>query len=200
MVGAKRKIASDVDEVLFDLLTPLNVYYNKRFGANLTFENYEYYDLERVWGCTKQEATQIISDFYKSEEFKAILPVRGAQQAVRLLSPENDFSAVTSRPLFIQVDTSESISKYFGNAFSEIFYNGQYGVLSSGLDKSGYCLERGIPILLEDNLDIARKSAERGIVVILFDRLWNKAPSLPRGIIRVGEAGNHWQEAVEQLS
>ena len=152
----KRKIAADVDEVLLDFIPFINSYYNQRFETNLKLGDYIFYDLEKVWGCTKQRAVEIVSDFYRSEEFKQISPTEGAQEAIKILSRDNELRAVTSRPRFTEKDTRNCLEKYFGNAFSEIFLNGQYGVHSTSLDKSGYCLKNGIFVILEDNLDIAK--------------------------------------------
>ncbi|MEK6829943.1 MAG: hypothetical protein AABY15_07525 [Nanoarchaeota archaeon] len=195
----KRKVAADVDEVLLDFFPIMNDFYNKRFGTNLSIEDYVYYDLEKVWGCTRQKAVEIVFDFYRSQEFKQILPVKRAQKAIERLSRSNELSVVTSRPSFIEADTKNSLNKYFGNVFNEIFHNGQYGVNSSGLDKSSYCLKNGIFVILEDNLDIARKCAEKDITTFLFDKPWNKNSNLSSRIIRVGEKRNPWEEVLEHL-
>jgi uncharacterized HAD superfamily protein len=195
----KRKIAVDVDEVLLDFIPALDSFYNRKFGTNLSREDYIYYDLEKVWGIKRQEAVEIINNFYRSQEFKQILPLEGAQKAVKILSENNEFSAVTSRPHFIERDTKNCLNRHFENAFSAVFLNGQYGINSSGLDKSDYCLKNGIFIILEDNLDIAQKCAEKDITTFLFDKPWNRKTSLSKKIIRVGEKRNHWEEVLEHL-
>lgn len=195
----KRKVAADADEVLLDFIPRLIDFYNRRFGMNLTSEDYIYYDLEKVWNTTRHEAVEIINNFYRSQEFKQILPVKGAQEAIKILSKSNELSVVTSRPPFIEVDTRDSLNKHFGNVFSEIFLNGQYGIHSSGLDKSGYCLKNGIFVILEDNLDVAQKCAEKDITIFLFDKPWNRQSFQSRKIIRVGEKRNPWEEVLEHL-
>ncbi|MEX2016903.1 MAG: hypothetical protein WD876_00315 [Candidatus Pacearchaeota archaeon] len=194
----KRKIATDIDEVLIDFGTPIREYYNKRFGTNLTHGDYRYYDLDRVWGTTKQRATEIVLDFYKTEEFTNMLPTLGAQEVIRKLSEKYELRAINSRPHELERDTLISLHRYFGNTFTEVFHNGQHGLHSFGLDKSGYCLQNGIFVILEDNLDIARKCAEKGIEVILFDKLWNESLPIP-GITRVGINNNPWQDVLEIL-
>lgn len=197
----KRKVAADVDEVLLDFFPPLNDFYNRRFGTNFKLRDYIYYDLEKVWDIQRQRAIEIVLDFYKSEGFKQMLPVDGAQEAIRILSGNNELSAVTSRHSFLEKETRECLDRYFGNAFTEVFLNGQYGIHSSGLDKSGYCLKNGIFVVLEDNADIAQKCAEKGISVFLFDKPWNKNSSfsLSHRVIRVGVDKNPWEEVLEYL-
>ncbi|HTZ41689.1 MAG TPA: hypothetical protein VMC07_00575, partial [Candidatus Omnitrophota bacterium] len=132
-----KRIASDIDDVLLNLKDPLRDYYNRRFGANLQLSHYNNYALDKVWGCTRQEAVQIVDDFYLSPEFKTMQPVQGAMEATSLISLKHEVSAITSRPISMQEQTTESLMQYFGNIFSEIFHNGQYGLQTSGLDKSG---------------------------------------------------------------
>ena len=195
----KKKIAVDVDEVLLDFVSPMKNFYNRRFGTNLESEDYIYYDLERVWGCTKPEAIEIVVDFYRSKEFKEILPLHRTQEAIGILSNKKKLYAITSRPSFIEHDTRECLAKFFGSAFSEIFFNGQYETPSSGLDKSSYCLKNGIFVILEDNLDIAQKCADRNITAFLFDKPWNKQKISHNKIIRVGENGNPWSDVLESF-
>lgn len=196
----KRKIASDVDEVLLSFIPALRDYYNRKFSTNLVKEDYYCYDLEKVWGCTKQRAIEIVTGFYMTEEFKKIPPLEGAQEATMILSEKNNIEAVTSRPTFIEIETKESLKRHFGRTISSIFVNGQYGNGSSSLDKSDYCLKNKIYTILEDNLDIAKKCADRGMRVFLFDNLWNRNGNLPKNIIRVGEKRNPWDEVVEHLN
>ncbi len=200
MENKKRKIAVDADEVLLDFEPALRDYYNHRFGTSLSPNDYVHYDLEKVWGGTKKRAVEIVSDFYGSEEFKKIQPLAGAQEGVRKASIENELSVVTSRPSFIEKATRESLERHFGNVFADIFFNGQYGIHSQGLDKSEYCLRNGIFVLLEDNLDIAKKGAEKGIRVYLFDKKWNQSHEIQKGIIRVGITKNPWEEVLEDLN
>ena len=195
----KKKIALDVDEVLLDFISPMKNFYNRRFGTNLESEDYIYYDLERVWGCTKLEAIGIVVDFYGSKEFREILPLNQAREVIDILSKKKELYAITSRPSSIEYATRECLNKFFGNVFSEIFLNGQYGVPSSGLDKSSYCLKNRIFVILEDNPDIAQKCANKNITTFLFDKPWNRHIFSHDKLIRVGEKRNPWEEVLECL-
>ncbi len=195
----KRKIAIDVDDVLLDFSPSLWNYYNQRYGTSLGPDDCIYYDLEKVWGGTKERAIEIVSDFYKTEQFRRIRPTEGAQQAVKVLSARKELRVVTSRPSFIEDITREALREHFGEAFTDVFFNGQYGTHSSGLDKSGYCLKNGIFVILEDNVDIAEKCARKGIRAFLFDKKWNQRDRLPLNLKRVGIGQNPWEEVLRQL-
>jgi uncharacterized HAD superfamily protein len=199
MENKKIKIAEDIDDVLLDFTPELNAFVNKKFGTTFRIEDYLYYDLEKVWGGTKQEAIAIVNSFYRSNEFAAVPPTFGAKAAVNILSQKYEQMALTSRPPFIREDTKKSLGKYFSDSISELFFNGQYGALSSNLDKSDYCLKNNAFVILEDNLDIAKKCAKKGIQAFLFNNFWNQGSLDSDLIIRVGEKQNPWIDILEHL-
>ena len=189
------KIGIDIDGVLADCIKAIHLFYNRMYGAELRPEDYVHYDLEKVWGGSKARATQIVSSFYLSREFEQIIPVESSQEAVNELSRSHHLIAITSRPESVKYKTEEWLKKYFENGIKETLFNGQYGIESSFLDKSDLCLNRGVEVLVEDNLDISYKCAEKGIRVFLLDTPGNKNYEKHRNLIKV----RNWNEILENL-
>ena len=119
------KIGIDIDGVLADCIKTLHLFYNMVHDGNLKPEDYKHYDLERVWGGSKERAIQIVSSFYLSREFEQIIPVEGSQKAVNELSRRHHLIALTSRPESTKHKTEEWFNRHFGNNIKEIFFQGR---------------------------------------------------------------------------
>ncbi len=199
----EKKIAIDIDGVLLDFLPTLNDFFNQNHNKtrrNFFPEDYSHYDLNLVWGVSKQEVIEIVNSFYFSEFFWRIPALSFAEEGVqRLIKQDYELFVVTSRPSTIRERTEEQLRRFFGNSFSEIHFNGQYGVASSLMDKSDFCLSRGIPFVFEDNFEIAQTCSEKGIRVYLFHYPYNNGRTFYKeqlnteNIIRVGIHKPHWK-------
>ena len=186
----------DVDEVLAEFMVGLNSYYNLRFGTNFRYEDYIYYDLEKVWGGSKERAIKIVEDFYITKDFFEITPVMGSQEAIKELSTIFlKIVAITSRPVSIREATLFWIRRHYGDSIDDVIFNGQHSLLSShDLSKLEQCLSNGVRIFVDDYLTIAEKLSKGGVRTYLLTKPWNqKAES--NGFIRV----ENWPQILNDL-
>jgi uncharacterized HAD superfamily protein len=188
-------IAVDIDEVLVELVSPLTKLYNQRFGTNFHLRDYKTYDLEKTWGCSKQEAYDFIQGFLSSSYSDGLSPTYGARESMEILSRHHALIAITARAPNTREHTEKWMEYHFGLSIGEIVFNGALGVLSPYMNKLKVCQEREIPLILEDNLTTANNCAEGEMAVFLFDKPWNQSFNLHPRIKRI--AG--WPEAVEEL-
>ena len=195
------KIAIDIDGVLADTMPALNNFYNKKFGTNFKLEDYRYHDLEKTWGCTKEEAVKIVEAFYASPDFLRILPVLLSQQAIKRLSKKNELFGITSRPESIKEITDAFINKYFDGLVQNILHTGQYASFASKINKASICEEERADIIIEDCLETAIECAQQGFKTFLLNSPQNQLKGdpledeLPKKMIRA----KNWNEILEHL-
>lgn len=183
----KKRIAIDIDGTIGNLVTPVLMYYNRRFGTNFKGEDVDHIDFWKVWGIKKGEDLPIFDDFYNSSEFEQVLPIEGSQEGVsRLFVKGYELSIVTSRPDNLKEKTFNWLEENFPNVFSEIHF------VSS--NKFDICLERGYLSLIEDSPSHAYECAEKGISVYLMKQRWNRGTS-HKNILRV----KNWYDLLQKL-
>ena len=194
--NGKRRIAVDLDGVLFDFLTPFCIFYNQRHGTNFTINDLTTYHFLRVFQKPEKEFRKDMNDFYQSALFRDLPLIRGAQRGIRQLSRTNFLGVVTSRPDHTSPITMVSLKNNFPLIFSEIHFTSQYGGNGHKEKKSEYCLEHGYEIIIEDVAEYANECAEKGIRVFLLTRPWNEKEPLHENVIRVG----NWSELIRGMN
>jgi uncharacterized HAD superfamily protein len=190
-----RRIATDIDGVLFNFLKPFILFYNQRHGTNFTIENITSYDFPKVFQLPGEEFRRDMNEFYLSPLFKNLPLIPGAQRGVRKISQNNFLGVVTSRPDLISRETLLSLQEHFPHLFSEVHFTSQYGGNGHKEKKSEYCLEHGYEMIIEDVAGYANECAERGIAAFLLTRPWNREEILHPNVIRVID----WPEIEERL-
>tara|TARA_Y100000310_G_C20699553_1_gene828458 strand:- start:6075 stop:6659 length:585 start_codon:yes stop_codon:yes gene_type:complete len=191
------KIGIDLDEVLCDTVTSLLRYHNETYGTNYTRDEIKSYDLWKLWGGTRQQAIQIVYDFYESPYFDKMEPVTDAVEGTKELTTNHELHIVTSRPTDLASGTKRWVEYHFPNIFSETHFTNQWNISnSSHQKKSSICLNHGLRIMIDDCLEHVIECAERDIPSFLFDCPWNKLDNLPSGITRV----YNWQQAMKTIT
>src|SRR3990167_2873158 len=105
-------IGVDLDEVLADIMEPLNLYHNTEYGTSFRREDYVEYGLTKIWNVSWEEAMKRVYDFYRSPEFELLNPIPGAKDSLRLISQKNSLYIITSRPLEFHHKTENWINKH----------------------------------------------------------------------------------------
>lgn len=178
------KIAVDVDEVLFDFITPFLEFYNVRHGATWKREQIHTYNLWEQFGIEKQQAVDEVREFYKSQEFRNLSLVRYAFDVCNDLSKDHELYAVTSRPAFISGETIEQVETGFPGVFRGIHLTNQWGDEGAKRTKGEVCIELGAAALVDDSYDYLFEAREKGINGLLLHSPWNVGFS-SKGIQRV---------------
>lgn len=90
----KRKLAVDIDNTLWDLITPWITYYNILYKDNIKYEDiteYEFFDLLKT--ATKDDMLNLLN----SEEFwNSVLPYEDSFEYLKKLNDEYELYIVTS--------------------------------------------------------------------------------------------------------
>lgn len=190
-----KRIAIDLDGVLFDFLTPFCIFYNQRHGTNFTINDLITYHFLKVFQTSEKKFGRVMNDFYQSTLFRDLPLISDAQEGIRQLSQKNFLGVVTSRPDHTSPITLNSLGKHFPHIFSEVHFTSQYGGNGHKEKKSEYCLEHGYEIIIEDVADYANECAEKGIKSFLITRPWNEKEQLHPSVTRV----KNWPEILQRL-
>jgi 5'(3')-deoxyribonucleotidase len=169
----KEIVALDVDDVLFEFVKGVNLYYNEIKGTWFKFEDYTSSKLGKVWGCPEEEAIEVIHEFFKTPAFRNLKPLPYSQEVIMELKREKKFIALSYRPLEIEKITRELIGDYFFGMPS--FCVGSYYFGASPLiSKLEFCIKNGAKRIIEDNTKNASECGEGGISSILLTKPWNE--------------------------
>lgn len=195
------KIALDIDGVLANIMPELNDFYNRKFGTSFRVEEYKYHDLEKTWGGTKEEAIEVVEEFYQSPSFLNIGPVPLSQKSIHSLSIRHFLFSVTARPKSIEPKTLTFLKNNFQEKIQKVFHTGQYINSAGSINKFDICASEKAELLVEDCLETAIDCANRGLKTFLLDKYHNQLngnyseEELPATLVRV----KNWSEIVEIL-
>ena len=194
-MNKKQKIGVDLDEVLAILTPKLLEYHNDVYGTDSNIDDCEEYGLWLLWGCSKNECTRRVCDFYKSKYFKEVEPVKGSKEGIEYLVNKYDLFVITSRPSWLEKETVEWVEKYFPNKFKGIVLTNQVSIKEEMKTKSEVGKELGISYLIDDHIEYVMDSYDNGIKVVVFEMPWNRKADLPNEIMRV----SNWSEIKKHL-
>ena len=195
----RKTIALDIDEVLFPFLPDMNKYINSIFGTSFNLEDYFVYVFEDIWGGTKEDTARLINKFSKTESYKKIKPINGAQRGIEKLSKENDLIAISNRPIKIKEETEEQLKLFFPGKFKKVFcLGGEKHYSTAPIPKVNICKQEGASIIIEDGFRNALECAKAGIPAFLFDYPWNKNKTVNQErITRI--YAPHWRNLIKHL-
>ena len=193
--NGKRKIAVDLDGVVFDFLSPFCFFYNKKHGTNFGLRNLTTYDLHSVFQTPEERLRSEMNEFYKSKLFEELKLVMGARTGIRKLSERHTLGVVTSRPDTTHSATISSLTKHFPGVFSDVYFTSQYGGNGHRQKKSDYCRDQGYEVIIEDVAEYANECSESGVLAFLLTRPWNRNELLHSSVVRV----KNWFEISKRL-
>ncbi|MDO8511136.1 MAG: hypothetical protein Q7S55_03135 [Nanoarchaeota archaeon] len=192
-------IGVDIDEVLAELLEAYLRYYNQKYNTKTQKEEMFSYSFREVLGGTEEENQQNLLDFFKSEYFQNIKPVKGALKSINLLAQKHRLCIITARPHIIQKETEQWLLKHFPDDFHSINLTNQWHGKGEKQLKSEVGKKQNIQIMIDDSLQHALDCAAQGIYVLLadFSYPWNQtSEKLPENIKRV----RSWEEIVAEIN
>ena len=191
----KRIIGVDFDDVIIDWNTALVAHYNSIHGTSHKREDILSYDLEKLWGGSKERAVRTVFDFYGSDQHAHIEPMPEALECISRLG-SYELVVITSRPESARATTEAWLRKNIPGLHERIYFTNQYhGKESEKRDKASICKELGVDIFIDDAIHNAENIITAGIPVLLLDSPWNQTDTLPPLITRVFS----WQEIVEKI-
>lgn len=190
-------IGIDFDDVIVATNKAMAEWHNRTYGTSYQLEDINTCDLASVWGCSHDERTRRINEFFASEEHSTMSPINAAVESLKLLQNKEIHIITARRKEYSDITLALAdchISFLFDNFH---FPNGSdVNGIPAKRTKADICLEYGIEIFIDDNLEYALNVASVGIPVLLFDSPWNQATELPQGIERVFS----WTEIIKKLT
>ena len=189
---------SDLDDVLFDFVTPFFEWHNHRYGTDLTPEalaSSKY--LFPAWDGTPEEAVARVSQFFGEVDILGLEPIPGAAECLEELHAKYDLALVTARdPEYAEV-TEAWIEKYFAGVFDRVVLGiGHSERGERSITKADVCRQIGADVLVDDQVGHLAGAAEAGVRTFLFGGYpWNRSQPLPQNTVRV----SNWDEVCAAL-
>ncbi len=190
----KDKLGIDLDDVLLSCNASLAVFHNSRYGTNYGIEDVTTWDLENVWGCTKEEAIRRVYEWFDSDAHDESEPVSGSIDATLELSIQYELHIITARHSRTRVKTQKWIDRHFPQVFSGLHFTNHFE--NGARLKSEVCREIGARLLFDDSLANSKDVASDGMTGILFDYPWNQDPNPGPRVVRV----SGWKEAMKIIT
>jgi len=195
----KPTIAVDIDDVLAANAEAFIDFTNKRWGTNLTVDDYTEHWIE-IWQVDHEEEIRRINEVHSAMIFKDYRHFPEAKPVLKALSKNYNLVVLTSRQKVISKDTLDWVERYYKGIFSDVHFAGIW----DGMNKDSHVRikhtkgrvvrEIGADYLIDDQVKHCLAAAEAGIEALLFGNYtWNQLKSLPKGVTRV----NDWQAVLE---
>lgn len=182
----KPVMGTDLDDTIIEFVAGFIVYHNRVYGTALARHHFTDFDWHGILGCSEDEASRRVVEFFHSDEHQLLDAVPGAKEALLLLRAKYNVIGITARsperaPRLLQV-----VTRLFGDVFTDVHFLGQQK------PKGDLCAKLGVRFMVDDGLHNARSVGERGIRVYLMDTPWNQCEVLPPNTIRVF----HWNDVL----
>ena len=179
------RIGVDLDDTVIEFVAGLILFHNEKYGHAHERNQFTNWNIHETWGCTEEEGTRRIVEFYHSDHHQEIGAVPGALEALLTLSVDYDLVVITARDAIRAPLVLPLIERHFGSIFSDVHFLGHQ------MSKGDKCAELGVRFLVDDALHNAHSVGEKGIPVFLMNQPWNQG-TLPRNTIRTA----NWQEVI----
>ena len=157
------KIAIDVDEVLVHLLKPMA----KRRGVKLPKNQKYNYLYREVFNCTEEESQKILQEFYLSDDFRNLKPIKGSQKAMQNLNMVFDkMYIVTGRQETVREPTELWIEHFYPGIFDDVILTNSF--TEHEVKKVDVCRALGIGCIIDDSIGTCNECMEAGIDALNF--------------------------------
>lgn len=193
----KSIIAVDIDDVIAAHAPAFIEYSNKKYGTNLTINDYQGDHWDKIWKVDHDEAVKRSDEYHDSNYIATYGIIEGAFETLKQLKPYFKLVILTTRQNSINQLTKDWIDKYYPDIFDNIVFAGFFDSFtkdSVNMTKADLVKSVGADYLIDDQLKHVLTAAEIGIESLLFgDYPWNQTDKLPHNVIRV----KNWQEVLE---
>ena len=192
-------IGVDMDSVIAEIIRPIDLFHNRQYGTNITYDDHESYDLRLYWNCSLEDMYRRIFEFYDSPEFEETKPVAGSQSALGILAEDHELHLITARPYDVEAQSRKWLDKHFPRIFKEIHHTNliSKGGKETSVKKSEICRKMGATVMIDDHIDYILDCAESAITSYLFPAPWNRGKKIVHPRIRQITG---WEEAVELIN
>lgn len=191
-------ILVDLDDVLSCTTEAASIWHNRQFHTKLQLDDFHYYHWWKNPGWGSIEQTEIKADsFYRSEEFRNVRPIQGANEVLQKLKYSGlRFAILTSRdPQELKALTEAWLDQWYPDIFEAVYFSQDFTQQKSGdrainsidtetetassgvtkLSKAETCKHLQAKVLIDDALENVWDCAAAGVPALLFgDYDWGK--------------------------
>lgn len=154
-----RKIAVDIDEVLMPFVQPMARWRGLKMPSPNERYKYVYKDMFNI---TEEESAKMVHEFYSSDEFAKINPIRNSQIGmVRLRGKFDKIYIVTGRQEVARARTEIWLNYHFEGIFDDLIMTNSYTDLE--ISKADICRSLAIGTIIDDNLQICNQCKAIGM-------------------------------------
>lgn len=127
-------------------------------------------------GLNFEEAKQVFSDFFDSEQYRNAQPMKWAREKLELRKAQgHQLILVTGREISFKERTVQWVNQHFPLLFDDfLFSNHNTG---DKIPKSELCKQLGIQVMVEDYWDFALEVSQKWILCFLLDKPWGRSPN-----------------------
>lgn len=176
----KKTLAIDFDDVLCETTRAFLDFNKYKYGFEVSYEDVGV-DVYKALGISETEEIKRWSEFFDAPEFCYLIPVVGMIEALQKLKDEYKLIILTARAKEWHAQIPTWIERYVPGIFEEIVFTADLDTENKA--KGGFCKNRDIYALVDDEPEQVRSCVECGVRVFVFDRPWNKEVS--REAIRI---------------
>lgn len=172
------KIGVDIDNVTFDMVTPMLQILNTRFGTEYELEDVDYYSLEKSFGFDNEVIVKAVREVVARHEAPIIV---GARQVLTWLSLVcGPLYFISDRPTYNYLSSYKQLENEGLSDNVIILTDQEYNGKSGLYTKMDYVNKLGIDVFIDDKPElITGMLEETDCHVIVFDRPWNEKMMLP---------------------
>lgn len=165
-----------MDDVLVEFQQGWISYNNSRYGTSYVFEDFTDFDWSIVMKIPLEEAFRRLFEFYETEEFHKLVPIKESLENLHDLALNNSLMVITSRPSTVSNASIKWLNTYYPHLFKQVLFTRQ--ITKDGFDhkvtKADLCRQYQVDWLVEDAPFHAEQVANAGVKVALLEKPWNK--------------------------
>lgn len=194
----RQTIAVDIDDVLSNFAQELIDISNKKWGTNLTLDDYTEHWGE-MWKVDEKTVKKRSDELHSGSLALSLKHVPDARPVLKKLSRNYNLVLVTSRRRLITEETKIWIDKFFKEVFDDLHFTGFYDTKEhASLQIQGTKVEILKQInanyLIDDQPKHCLAAAKAGVVSVLYGEYpWNENVTLTKNMVRA----KNWQEVLE---
>jgi len=187
------KIGIDLDDTIWKYHEKFFEFYNHNNGTNYIMEDYNQYSLNNFFNITEEEVVILIDKFEESVFFEEVLFLEGFLESFKSISKYHEVYFITARPSKTLDTVIKRMMKFLSENPKIHFVRDSKTNIRK--EKSEYCRELGIDIMIDDAFHHLELCSKDGINGLLIDYPWNQKEELPENIIRV----KNWKEILFEI-
>lgn len=178
-----KRIAIDMDEVLFPMIKPLAKHYSSKYNKSIPAKLPKKYNYSQYFNMSEKESKHLVESFYYSEHSN-VKPLQHSVDAMKSLAEENLLYVVTGRQTYNQCInvTHDLLNEYFNGIFDDVYFTNSYSLHGPEIPKSEICEKLGIDLFVDDSvcncIECQNKLNLRSIVFGEYP--WNEHTTITR--------------------